>query len=374
MSFTIHHQVLLATFIVAFVMGVVANKTRFCIMGAISDRVIMGDSARLCAWGLSIAVALTGVLVLEATGLITLDSNTFPPYRAEHLAWLRHLLGGLMFGVGMTLASGCINRNLVRIGGGNLKSLIVLVVVALATYLMVWADFDEKFFGRWINFANLDLAGSEKYTIENQEVGKVLSGVFGLDNSSRIHFALGALIVTGLAAWILIANKVRDNRDLLVGGLIIGLAVVAGWLITGSSMGLAWKAWAAAATVVPSRVETQSFNFVSPTGDLLRYLLNPTKLAHINFGIMALLGVMVGSYIYAKISRTFRVEWFASIQDLMRHLIGAALMGVGGVLAMGCTIGQPITGISTLALGAFISLIAMVVGAIITLKCEYWRA
>jgi uncharacterized membrane protein YedE/YeeE len=121
---------------IALVLGAVVNKTNFCTMGAVSDMVNMGDYGRFRAWLLAIAVALTGVVVLEYTGLAQ-PGNAFPPYRAGQLIWAENLLGGLMFGVGMTLASGCGNKCLVRIGGGNIKSVMVMLIIAVIAYYMI---------------------------------------------------------------------------------------------------------------------------------------------------------------------------------------------------------------------------------------------
>jgi uncharacterized membrane protein YedE/YeeE len=122
-------------------MGAVANKTNFCTMGAVSDWVNMGDTGRLRAWLLAMAVAILGVALLTGGGLASIGNSTFPPYRTPNFAWLRYLLGGLMFGVGMTLASGCGNKTLVRIGGGNIKSLVVLAIASACAYLMLWTEF-----------------------------------------------------------------------------------------------------------------------------------------------------------------------------------------------------------------------------------------
>jgi hypothetical protein len=116
---SIHVQVLAAVFAVSLVIGAVTSKTNFCAMGAVSDWVNIGDTGRMRAWVFSMAVALTGVIALEAAGIVNLSGETFPPYRTANFAWIRYLVGGLMFGVGMTLASGCGNRTLVRIGGSR---------------------------------------------------------------------------------------------------------------------------------------------------------------------------------------------------------------------------------------------------------------
>ena len=127
---TAHQTVLLVVFGIAFVMGAVVNKTNFCTMGAVSDLVNMGDSGRIRAWILAMAVALIGVIVLEASGAMSVD-QTLPPYRGSNFAWLEYILGGIIFGVGMTLGSGCGNKTLIRIGGGNIKSILVFAVIAV---------------------------------------------------------------------------------------------------------------------------------------------------------------------------------------------------------------------------------------------------
>ncbi len=125
-----------ATFIVALIMGAVVNKTNFCTMGAVSDAVNMGDNSRMRAWFLAIAVAMLGVIILESAGLVN-TSTSFPPYRGSQLIWAENILGGILFGIGMTLASGCGNKTLIRVGGGNIKSVVVLIVIAVIAYYMI---------------------------------------------------------------------------------------------------------------------------------------------------------------------------------------------------------------------------------------------
>ena len=146
-----------------------------------------------------------------------------------------------------------------------------------------------------------------------------------------------------------------------------------GWYVTGGPMGQAWKEYAEFATQVPSRVQVQSYTFISPMGDTVRYLLDPAKFTLINFGVAALAGVIVGSFVYALLTRSFRIEWFVSGRDFVNHAAGAVLMGIGGVLSMGCTVGQAITGMSTMALGSLLTFLAIVAGAAGTMKYQYWR-
>lgn len=370
MDFTIHNQVLLGVFAIALVMGAVANKTNFCTMGAVSDWVNMGDTGRMRAWLLAMAVATAGVLLLEATGKATIGSATFPPYRTANFAWLRYLLGGLLFGIGMTLASGCGNKTLVRVGTGNLKSLVVLAIASVCAYLMLWTDFYAKVFHVWIAPTAI---GLDQHGIRSQALGDVLAGLIGISDARTVGMVVGWLLVAGVTAFVFAARDFRESFDTVLGGVVIGLAVVAGWYLTGGAIGQAWKEFAEMATTPPSRVEVQSFTFISPMGDTLRYLMSPGKLELVNFGVLALTGVIAGSFIYAVVTRSFRIEWFANRGDFLNHAVGGVLMGIGGVLSMGCTIGQAITGVSTLAIGSLLTFAAIVAGSAATMKFQYWR-
>ncbi len=370
MEFTIHNQVLLAVFVIAMIIGAVANKTNFCTMGAVSDWVNIGDTGRMRAWVFAMTVALIGVIVLESSGVINLSGETFPPYRTANFAWPRYLVGGLLFGIGMTLGSGCGNKTLVRVGSGNLKSLAVLVIAAIAAYLMLWGPLYEKAFLPWIQPLTINLA---QHGVPNQEVGSLISGMFGMAPSRALNFAVAAAFALGMLAFVLKSADFRGSFDNILGGAVIGLAVVAGWYLTGGTMGQAWKDYADMATEIPSRVQVQSYTFISPMGDTVHYLTHPTKLALVNFGVMALTGVIAGSFVYALVTRNFRIEWFASGKDFANHAVGAALMGIGGVLSMGCTVGQAITGVSTLAVGSILTFMAIVIGAAGTMKYQYWK-
>ncbi|MEK7759440.1 MAG: YeeE/YedE thiosulfate transporter family protein, partial [Pseudomonadota bacterium] len=183
MEFTIHLQVLVLVFLAAVVLGAVANKTDFCTMGAVSDWVNMGATGRMRAWLFAMTVALLGVMVLEGAGKLALSADTFPPYRTGNFAWLRYVLGGVLFGIGMTLGSGCGNKTLVRIGGGNLKSVMVLVIASIAAYFMLWGyiggfGFYDKFFNSWIAPSTIDLAA---HGIASQELGAIVAGLSGAD-------------------------------------------------------------------------------------------------------------------------------------------------------------------------------------------------
>ncbi|MCG5534458.1 YeeE/YedE family protein [Ectothiorhodospira mobilis] len=376
---------LAGVFFLAFILGAVVQKTQFCTMGAVSDWVNMGDLGRMRAWLLAIAVAMLGVALLEPLGLIQAD-GAFPPYRAPSLAWVEHVLGGFLFGIGMTLASGCGNKTLVRIGGGNLKSLVVLLVIAVVAYFMINPfpgtahTLYSLFFHPWTSPLAIDLGRS-------QDLGSLLAGS---EYGPWARTAIGLLLGVGLLVWLLRHREFRRNRDHVLGGLVVGLAVVGAWVVTsivtiddgfGSQVPPAayvqdWAFLADGPEGRPAEAapwSPQSFTFINPMSQSLRYAASGFDTAVLYVGVMALAGVILGALFWALVTRGFRLEWFASGRDFAHHLLGAVLMAVGGVLGMGCTIGQGVTGISALALGGFFTFASIVFGAALTMKIQYYR-
>ena len=288
---------------------------------------------------------------------------------------MRYVLGGLLFGIGMTLGSGCGNKTFVRIGGGNLKSLVLLVFFAApAAYWMLWGEiggqgFFTLFFDSWLQPT---VIGLQNYGIQSQELGAVIGGLLGVKDVTNLHLAVGAVIAVLMLIYIFKSSEYRGSFDNILGGAVIGLAVVAGWWITGGPLGKEWLDWAQLESDMPSRVAIQSYTFISPMGDTARYVLSPKNLLLVNFGVLALAGVVVGSFLYAVLTRKFRIEWFVNSKDFLAHAIGGVLMGTGGVLSMGCTIGQGVTGISTLALGSILTFAFIVFGSALTMKVQYY--
>ncbi|MGB0751747.1 MAG: YeeE/YedE thiosulfate transporter family protein, partial [Gammaproteobacteria bacterium] len=123
----------------------------------------------------------------------------------------------------------------------------------------------------------------------------------------------------------------------------------------------------------PEGVGVQSFTFVNPAADLLAWVMQGGDQAYLTFGIALLFGMIVGSAVYAVFNRGFRIEWFSSWGDFMRHIVGGALMGLGGVLALGCTVGQGVSGFSSMALGSPIAMVAIMLSSALTIKTEYYK-
>jgi uncharacterized membrane protein YedE/YeeE len=337
-----------AAFAAGIALGAIAQRTNFCTMGALSDLVFMNDARRLRAWFLAIAVAMLGTQLLVGTGTVDLSKAI---YLTPNLGWAGAILGGLMFGYGMTMAGGCGNKTLVRLGGGNLKSLVVVLVMGVTAYMTLRGLFAlgrvEIENATTVNLAKLGLAG--------QGMPDLIAKASGLAIGTA-RTALVAILGGGILVWCFKDAAFRGSPADMIGGLLVGLLIPAGWAITGI---LGFDDFEPAAVA--------SFTFVSPTAESLQYLMTFTG-ATINFGIAAVGGVVVGAFVAAKAKGGFHLESFTDVHDLLRHLVGATLMGVGGVLAMGCTFGQGITGLSTLALGSLIALVSIVAGGLWGLK------
>ena len=361
---------LIYTSILGFILGYVVNKTNFCTMGAVSDLVNIGDSSRFKAWLLAIATAIVGVTLLEYMSIVDIDDSRIP-YRNSVFFWPRYILGGIMFGIGMTLASGCGNKILIRIGGGNIKSIFVLIVAGLMALLMTRTDFYGLLFHSWMNPISPDLA---KLGISDQSIQTMFSSIIGIEPNNMIIVILVPATVSILLLKYIFSSYSKLSSDNILSGIVVGLVVTFAWLISGGELGQAWiENNDFLDTPYPS-VGVQSFTFINPMGELLIYSSSVFDSFYLTFGVTTLISTVFGSFIYALISKNLRLEWFANKHDFYRHLLGAVLIGIGGVLSLGCTIGQGVTGVSTLALGSIITLISIIFGASLMMKIEYYKA
>lgn len=356
--------------ILGFILGFVVSKTNFCTMGAVSDWVNIGDLSRFKSWMFAAGIAVLGVTILEYTSYININDSRIP-YRNSVFFWPRYILGGLMFGIGMTYASGCGNKVLIRVGGGNIKSIVVLLVAGLMAYLMTRTDFYGVVFHSWMSPISPDLA---KIGIEDQSLSTILSYLFSSENLSNTKLLVGLIIASIVMLFIFKSGTFIKNTDNLLGGFVVGIVVIIAWFLTGSSLGQEWIETNNFLDTPQPGVGMQSFTFINPMGETIIFLGNAADSFYLTFGVTALISVILGSFVYSITSNSFRVEWFASKQDFVRHILGAVLIGIGGVLSLGCTIGQGVSGVSTLALGSFITLISIILGAAISMKIEYYNA
>ena len=356
--------------VIGLAFGAIAGATRYCNMGAVSDWVLTGDLGRMRAWLLSIAVALLAVALLEFAGVFDLD-QTRVNYRAAYFPWLRYLLGGLLFGIGMVLAGGCTTKTLVNIGQGDMKSLWAYAVVGLtAAALLYWPE------ARWFIDQTLAWPGLslESISIPHQDLGALVAGATGQGSLTGWRLTTAITVAAGLAIWLWRLDQARRMRQAdVIGGLGIGLVITAGWLWTGSTTGQALMNEASLAFQPPAGTGNQSLSFVAPAAETFRLASDPT-LAWLTFGIVAMGGVILGAGIWALLRRQFRWQGFTSWPQFASYTAGGALMGSGGIIAMGCSVGQGLSGTSTLALGSLLALGGIVLGAFLALKTLLYRA
>lgn len=347
-------QIALYGFILAMLFGAIANKTNFCTMGAVSDLVNMGSKGRLAAWVLAMGIATAGAQLLELTGQIDLASSI---YRTSTFGLVGYVVGGLLFGIGMTLAGGCGQRTLVRVGSGNLKSLVVFLVLGVTAYATLRGLLGVLRVNTVETFA-IDL--TEK-GIEDQGLATMIASALGMEPSQGLSWVIAGVVSIGLIVWALRQPALRSDNNNLIAGIAIGLIITAAWVATGI-LGVD--------DFDPVPVEAMSF--IAPTGNTVSYFMTYTG-ATINFGIAVVLGLVVGSFLYAVVSRTFAIETFSHRSDMVAHLWGGALMGFGGVLSLGCTVGQGVSGMSTLALGSIVATLFIILGSAITMRVQYYQ-
>ncbi len=336
--------------LIGFIFGFIILRTNFCTMGSISDMLTFGDFRRFRSWILAIAIAILGVAILQYFGIFS-TSDTM--YMSSNFSWAANIVGGLMFGIGMVYAGGCLSKNLARAGGGDLRSLIVLIVTGIFGFMTIGGLLGPL---RVMIFSPVTIDMTE-YGLETQGIGELFAKLTGL--SVEMAGLITVLIFAGALLFYSLKDKgFRTSPNHLIAGIGIGACVLAGWALTG----LAYDDFAA------DPIPPSSLSFVRPTGDTLDYLMRFTALGAPGFGVVTLIGALLGAFIASISNNSFNLASFASVRDTYFNLFGAALMGVGGVLALGCTVGQGLSGISTLAIGSVISFISIVLGGVIGIK------
>ncbi|MDP3410514.1 YeeE/YedE family protein [Bosea sp. (in: a-proteobacteria)] len=318
--------------------GFTARRARLCSFGAVEDVWIGGDTRRLRIFGLALGVALLGTQAMVWTGALNPALSTYVP---SAVPWLAILLGATLFGLGMALVGTCGFGSLVRLGTGDLRSLIVMMVFGATAYATL-----RGILAPW-RIDGLEQVALPVPGAVQGDLPSVLAW-FGFGNW-RLGIALAASALLVLA--VLLDRRLRRSPRLLLAGVTLGLGVVAGWWATG----VAIDEFSA-----PAR--PQSLTFVSPVGRAL-YAVLTTPEGLLDFGIGTIIGVVLGSFLSALFDREFRWEAFDDHHEMRRHLVGAVMMGGGGILAGGCTIGQGITAGSMMALSWPLAIGGMMIGA-----------
>ncbi|MFN3671905.1 MAG: YeeE/YedE family protein [Bosea sp. (in: a-proteobacteria)] len=318
--------------------GFTVRRARLCSFGAIEDVWIGGDTRRIRIFGLALAIALLGTQMLIWRGDLSPAITTYVP---SAVPWLAILLGATAFGVGMALVGTCGFGSLIRLGAGDLRSLIVMMVFGAVAYATLRGM-----------LAPLRIDGVEQVALPVPGgVQGDLPSVLAWLGLGDLRMAIALVVAAGLCLAVALDRRLRRSPRLLLAGLTLGAGVVAGWWVTG----VAIDEFAASP-------RAQSLTFVSPVGRAL-YAVLTTPAGLIDFGVASIFGVVAGSFASALFDNEFRWEAFDDHHEMRRHLLGAGLMGGGGILAGGCTIGQGISAGSMMALSWPLAIAGMMIGA-----------
>ena len=332
--------------LVGLAFGYIARAQRFCTLSAFESALYGGSWTQARMWALAIAVAAVGVHLLDWLDVVALQ-ETF--HLLPRIVWLGPIIGGLLFGLGMAAVGTCAFGALLRGAGGDMRALVVLLVIGITGYMTMRG---------LIAYARVPLVEGSSIPLHDSwdaSLPSLLGWIAGVDPADlKLPSALA--VAAGLLFWVFRDRDFRGQTVSAISAAMIGLLIVGGWAVTGA-MG--------ADPFDPQPLI--SLRFVAPLGDGLIYLMSFTG-ATIDFGIASVFGVLIGGFLAAWRHGECRLEAFDDAREMRRHLMGGIFMGVGGVVAMGCTIGQGLTGASTLALPSFLALGLIVLGAVIGLK------
>ena len=341
--------------LIGVIFGLVVQRTHFCTMGSISDLLNFGDFRRFRAWLLASAVAVMGARALASLGAVDLSQSA---YLSSSLDWFGASLGGALFGFGMVFAGGCASRNLVRIGTGDLRSLVVILVIGVTAYATIGGVLGPL----RAAMTSATAVSMASWGLPNQGLGALLARLAGLSPQASDVVGSG-LLAGGLLVYCFSNREFRTSPVHVVSGLLVGLLVVAGWALTGLT----------ADDMAEVARAPGSLSFVRPSGDAIEWIERYTAGPIPSFGVSSLFGVVLGAFLGGASSGNLRLATFSDASDTLRNLFGAVLMGIGGVLALGCTLGQAVTGVSTLAMGSMLAFVAIVAGGVAGVKTmERW--
>ncbi|HSG61464.1 MAG TPA: YeeE/YedE family protein [Pseudomonadales bacterium] len=336
----------------ATLLGAVAQRSRFCLQGGLRDLVNLGQSQRIMTYVAAMAFAMLATTVVESLSLVNVDV-TKPAYRGSEFLWGRYVLGGFLFGYGMVLSHGCGFRQVVKSGEGNLKALWVLSVMAVTIYLMTRGEF----FGSTLLplFAPLTISLNS-----HQDLGSILLN----EQANTLRLGI-AFIFSAFVSYKLIQQKSSLGRWFTT--LFIGSAIALGFVLTGGEYAQLLAEEAQFMSTPPAGLGGQSFTVAAPLGDMV-YFLSQWSFPSLTFGVLAVSGLLLGSFLSAIMGKRFTVSGFDSRKDMVVASVGGSLAGVGAVIALGCSVGHGLTGIATLSLGSMLSFAAIVAGGLLAIR------
>ncbi|MBR0694540.1 YeeE/YedE family protein [Bradyrhizobium lablabi] len=328
--------VILSALIIGLIYGSVGLLSGFCMMSSLRGWWVQGDARLVRTYALAMGVAIAASQLLAAAGLVDLGKSI---YLQSSFSAPVMFLGGLLFGYGMVLSNGCGSRALVLLGRGNLRSFVVVIVLGI---------FAEMTLKGLIAPARMAMLQASQVTTTANSVPALLASLgFG---AVLARMAAASVLSAALIIFAFAHAPFRQSAGQVAAGLIVGLLVAAGWYATG---------YLGADDFNPTPVA--SLTFVAPIADALQYVMLSTG-STLNFGIVTVLGVFAGSLVTALATGRFHLEGFQSPRHMLRSAGGAALMGAGGVMAFGCSVGQGLTGLSTLSLASLVAVAGILLG------------
>jgi hypothetical protein len=332
----------LSGLVIGLVYGAIGLLSGFCMMSGLRGWWAEGDSRLARTYALAIGVAIAASQLLAARGTVDLGKSI---YLQTSFSAPVMFLGGLLFGYGMVLSNGCGSRALVLLGRGNLRSFVVVIVLG------IFAETTLKGLIAPARIAGVQLS---QITTKLVSIPSALSS-FGI-SESLARMSATSVIAAAFIIFAFAHAPFRRSPGQIAAGLAVGLLVAAGWYATGSL-----------ANDDFNPVPVTSLTFIAPIADALQYVMLSTG-STLNFGIATVGGVVAGSLITALATGRFELEGYRSPQHMLRSAGGAALMGIGGVMAFGCSVGQGLTGLSTLSVASFIAVAGIVLGTAIGLR------
>ena len=319
-------------------LGLAARIGRFCTLGAIEDYLYGSDDSRLRMWGIAIGVAIIGAHLAQALGIFDTGSTVYLDRVWNPAATI---VGGLMFGYGMALSGNCGFGALARFGGGDLRSFMIVIVMGLSAYVVMSGPLAHA--RVWLFPVQTDASSPQGFS--------TLFATFGVPKLLTAIAIGGGLIAVALAS-----ARIRNAPASLLWGAVVGLAILSGWLGT---------YWIAETGFAAEPIETHSFTV--PIGDTIFYAMTASGTA-LSFSVGSVFGVVIGAALGSYSKGHFRWEACEDPRELRRQILGAAIMGPGAVLAVGCSVGQSISAFSVLAFSAPVTFIAIFAGAAFGLR------
>jgi uncharacterized membrane protein YedE/YeeE len=328
--------VILSALAIGLIYGAIGLLSGFCMMSSLRGWLAEGDGRLVRTYALAMGVGIAASQILAAAGLVDLGKSI---YLQSTFSAPVMFFGGLLFGYGMVLSNGCGSRALVLLGRGNLRSLVVVIILAI---------FAQMTLKGLIAPARIAMVGTSQTTAATNSLPALLSSL-GL-GAAGARMLAASVISAALIIFAFAYAPFRQSPGQIAAGIAVGLLVAAGWYATG---------YLGADDFSPTPVT--SLTFIAPIADALQYVMLSTG-STLNFGIVTVLGVFAGSLVTALLTGRFHLEGHQSPRHMLRSAGGAALMGTGGVMAFGCSIGQGLTGLSTLALASFVAVAGIMLG------------